>query len=383
MAITELKPYLSNLANAIRDKTYFPNLFDKDNAKWLQKMNTGGSLDGATDTGRYIISSAASDTSGCAVAYSLGLASDYVGKTLVVSFVPTIYDADGVDVTDTYTTSETSFVIYSGNTTVEVIGSKTSGKHYAICTVGDGYINEEKLAIRLYADNITTDMKVEFNELMITISNTPKPYIPYGVEPDKINAQNFADKVSEVYNSGISSGKQSQYDEFWDNYQNNGNRTDYSYAFYGEGWNDTTFNPKYPLVITSANTMFALNNITELGVIDLSNARNFNGMFSTSKQLWKIEKVITAKGITNCTNMFRNCTGLTDITFEGVWDITGLTLQWSTGLTRESILSLIYILEDKSTDTSREWYITIGDENLAKLTLEEQNIAYNKGWVIY
>ena len=61
---------------------------------------------------------------------------------------------------------------------------------------------------------------------------------------DKINPQDFEGKVDEVYNKG----KQEEYDTFWDNYQSNGNRTVYEFAFAREGWTEENFKPKYDIM---------------------------------------------------------------------------------------------------------------------------------------
>ena len=63
---------------------------------------------------------------------------------------------------------------------------------------------------------------------------------------------------------GIEAGKQAEYDAFWDMYQQNGERKEYSYAFAGEGWNDTTFQPKYSIAPTKTVHMFSASHITDL-----------------------------------------------------------------------------------------------------------------------
>lgn len=42
-------------------------------------------------------------------------------------------------------------------------------------------------------------------------------------------------------------GEKSEYDKFWDNFQNYGKKTTYSYCFSGTGWNMNNFKPKYDL----------------------------------------------------------------------------------------------------------------------------------------
>lgn len=82
----------------------------------------------------------------------------------------------------------------------------------------------------------------------------------------------------------------SNYDEFWDSYQDNGNRTDYSFAFYGSHWNDKCLKPKYDIVPIYPNCMFKSNpgikeNISDYfekqGIkLDFSKCTNFTETFA-------------------------------------------------------------------------------------------------------
>ena len=69
----------------------------------------------------------------------------------------------------------------------------------------------------------------------------------------------ITENVPMVYDAGIAEGRTQEWSDFWDAYQNNGNRRDYGNAFGGlskyTGWNDTTYDPKYPIVLgTQAET---------------------------------------------------------------------------------------------------------------------------------
>ena len=77
----------------------------------------------------------------------------------------------------------------------------------------------------------------------------------------------IAENEQKVYEAG----KQSQYDRFWDIYQNRGFRTDYGRAFCGSGWNDETYKPKYKIAPRQvADYMYAYSNISKLGDMDFS-----------------------------------------------------------------------------------------------------------------
>ena len=62
----------------------------------------------------------------------------------------------------------------------------------------------------------------------------------------------YAEKIDEI----SSGGQGSYYDEFWDNYQQNGDREDYFCAFVGKSWNENILKPKYDIIPTSANQTF-------------------------------------------------------------------------------------------------------------------------------
>lgn len=102
---------------------------------------------------------------------------------------------------------------------------------------------------------------------------------------DTINAQNFPNKIAEVYESG----QKSEYDKFWDNYQDYGNRTNYNYAFRNAGWNSETFNPKYDIVCEGEiiQTFYQCGEIGDISsilkrngvILDFSKAAKLNGVF--------------------------------------------------------------------------------------------------------
>ena len=56
----------------------------------------------------------------------------------------------------------------------------------------------------------------------------------------KYNSLEIPEGIEYVFNAGVKSA----YDEFWDNFQQNGNRTIYSCSF-GSGWKAENFKPKY------------------------------------------------------------------------------------------------------------------------------------------
>lgn len=59
-------------------------------------------------------------------------------------------------------------------------------------------------------------------------------------------ADKFEVIADAVYDKGVSDGKKSEYDEFWDAFQYNGERIDYTYAF--QGWGAEYIRPKYKVI---------------------------------------------------------------------------------------------------------------------------------------
>jgi hypothetical protein len=81
---------------------------------------------------------------------------------------------------------------------------------------------------------------------------------------------------------GIAEGKKSQYDEFWDSFQDNGERTDYEMTFRKSGWNDITFNPKHNMRPKNATSMFQ-----GCAIVDLEGILSRNGVVLDFSQCTK------------------------------------------------------------------------------------------------
>lgn len=105
---------------------------------------------------------------------------------------------------------------------------------------------------------------------------------------------------------GIELGKQQAYDEFWDSFQDNGNRANYQGAFYGRGWNNDTFKPKYDIRPTTIHSLFSLSSVSG-DFVELCN--NLNIEFDTSK----------------CTTLYAAFNSAYYITRVGVIDGRGIT----------------------------------------------------------
>lgn len=232
---------------------------------------------------------------------------------------------------------------------------------------------------------------------------------------DLLTLDDMASSVNEVYDKG----KKAAYDWFWDDYQQNGNRTDYICAF-GSMWTPETLKPKYPVRPIKANYMFfnnmghhiviedfvtfcEENNLTfdfsrcdnimyglaglhtkHLGVLDISNCTYTTSLFYSHNYIdgiVTIDELISSSTTTYHTNTFQNATNLTNLTISGVISKNNFNVSACTLLTHDSLMSIVNALEDKSTDTSgTTWKVTFGSTNIAKLTAEELQIIEDKRW---
>lgn len=139
----------------------------------------------------------------------------------------------------------------------------------------------------------------------------------------------IAENGLKVYEAGKKDGIQSEYDRFWDAYQDYGNRTRYYYSFAGYCWTDETYNPKYPINATAnASSLFSYSSITDTKVpINLgTTATNKGSIFQSASKLVTIRELIWNCDI-DFAKMFSSCTSLTNITLKGT--ITrDINMQW-------------------------------------------------------
>ena len=140
----------------------------------------------------------------------------------------------------------------------------------------------------------------------------------------------IAENVPKVYEAG----QKSEYDRFWDAYQNNGEAMDYSYSFSGINWDDDCYNPKYLIKCTTCINMFRNSIITDAKVdIDLSEG-NGTYVLANCRNLVRIPKIIVNENVI-FTGWLTTCTALEEIRFEGTIG-KSLDIHWSTKLSAES-----------------------------------------------
>lgn len=218
--------------------------------------------------------------------------------------------------------------------------------------------------------------------------------------------------VAENEQKVFDAGKRAEYDRFWDDYQQNGNRTIYETAFGGEGWTNEMFKPKYNMQIANGYMMFRNAQMTGDFVelleglnitFDTSNCTNFNYMFYGAKferlgviscikggaisycfghctQLKTIDKLILKENASTAfTSAFDGCSRLENIEVEGaIW--ANISFHVSP-LTVASMKSVISCLKDYSAEGGTHT-VTFKADRETMLTAEEKKVATDKGWTL-
>ena len=208
-------------------------------------------------------------------------------------------------------------------------------------------------------------------------------------------------------------GKKAQYDAFWDAYQQNGERTDYQYAFFGENW-ESIFQPKYDLKPTDGYHMFWQCTVPDLeaaltdsGVVldtsncvragrlfyfysvkggtvipelDLRNATSVAEMFGYADVRIIRKIILNEEGTLDTSTMFHGgCSDLEEIRFEGVIG-KNLRLQWSGKLSDDSLRSILDHLKDLTGATTQT--LTFHKDVGARLTEAQKAIITAKNWTL-
>ena len=264
-------------------------------------------------------------------------------------------------------------------------------------------------------NNLTEKVQVEFGSASEyeeykgqTITATPS-----GTEiPSNCPAMTFladSDVTVDYYGSY---GMQTEYDGFWDEFQQNGTRVSYNYAFYGGSWTEAIFKPKYDIVPTHSTQAFyssPIKNLTSVlekqGVVldtsnciamsytfahsklenipklDMSVCTNSSAMLVTCTSLVQIGGIVSSGKTGFSNDTFQNCSALEHCIFEGTI-ATNINLQWSKKLDMESLGSLFRCLKNFRSDDPDNMYtktITLSAESWALL----DTYVYENGWNDY
>lgn len=188
----------------------------------------------------------------------------------------------------------------------------------------------------------------------------------------------------EGYEQGFEDGKQAEYDTFWDAYQDNGNRTRYGSAFYGEGWDDITFKPKYPITVSGDSavdyaSVFSYGGMTEINVDISVDAPSLQLAFNQNRSIVTIKKIILLRDDVSFDRTFVNATNLENITFEGVIS-KSIGFQNSSKLSNASVQNIIDHLADLTGQTAQT--LDFHSDIVAKLTTEQMDEIFLKNWSV-
>ena len=210
------------------------------------------------------------------------------------------------------------------------------------------------------------------------------------------------------YDRGYGEGQKAEYDKFWDNYQQNGERADYRHAFGGSGWDDTNFKPKYNIVTNNQPfCMFIYSGITDLkgiledlGItIDFGEGQNMTNLFAYSKitrcppvdvrsaiypdamfykatELEEVTLLNVRKEKPAAMFGFTGCAKLKTLIVTGV--IGGADLKDCPLLSNESVQGIIDILYDYTNETAKT--LTLHVDVKAKLTEAQIAQITSKNW---
>lgn len=189
----------------------------------------------------------------------------------------------------------------------------------------------------------------------------------------------IAENEQKVY----AAGQKAEYDRFWDNVQNYGNRTSYINGFSGASWNDKTYNPKYPIVCNSlndANNLFLYNGgITDIKVSVELRGTNTQNAFA-NLHIQRVPLVILV-GVVKFIQTFNVASSLTYIRFNGEIQ-NNINFQWSP-LDVDSMKNIISCLANfAGTANEFSYEIKFNDECWA--ALEASGVSpTGKTWIDY
>lgn len=129
-------------------------------------------------------------------------------------------------------------------------------------------------------------------------------------------------------------------------------------------------------VCTNASRMFYYCvSLYEINISDNSSLKYTKYMFAYSSHLKKVG-IINMNQVEDADSMFKECYSLTTVELRNV--NCSLDLSDSTKLTPETLVNLLNNLKQTTTEKT----LTLGADNLAKLTDEQKAIATNKGWIL-
>ncbi|MBQ7097008.1 MAG: hypothetical protein IJN96_02945 [Clostridia bacterium] len=217
---------------------------------------------------------------------------------------------------------------------------------------------------------------------------------------EPLSLDDMATEIPEVYEAG----KDAQYNEFWDGFQQKGLRNDYAYAC--RYWDFEYIRPRHKVVPTAGGmaqiflrcsnlkkveskyfdfsklptptgastgnyyTFQFCSNLEEIEDIKMR-GEYYSGTFHSCEKLHTIARLKILETTAFSANPFFNCYELANITIDGIIGTNGFDVHWSTKLSRNSILSILEACKKENAGVSITLPKKCIDANTDTLTLIE------------
>ena len=198
-------------------------------------------------------------------------------------------------------------------------------------------------------------------------------------------------------------GKKSQYDEFWDDFQQNGERRNYYMTFYSRWnlgtWSDKTFQPKYPIICDGgANCddvcramLYGCYGIR--GEIKQAIVIKNTKMDTVFRDLPYVKAIhdLTLENITEVYMPFTYMLNLETLNIKGEIAVNGFDWKDSTKLNHDSIVKIIGVLSTNTsgltvtlslTAVNKAFETSVGANNGSTSTEWTNLIATKTNWTI-
>jgi hypothetical protein len=176
--------------------------------------------------------------------------------------------------------------------------------------------------------------------------------------------------------AGMTEGEQAERDKFWEKFQQRGLRTNYRYAFYNWHWNNTIYQPKYPITCSAVSSeMMRYSEISDTVVPITITHTNSQYCFANNTKLTTIVE-LNVNADVQFIGWFAGCTALANITF-GEGSVIGQSIDFSAcPLTMESVANIAAHLGTVTNKT-----LTLGD-SIGQLASDTMAEILEKGWTI-
>lgn len=172
------------------------------------------------------------------------------------------------------------------------------------------------------------------------------------------------------------------YDAFWDAYQQNGERVNYYQRFAQDGWNDATFQPKYPIVCrngsTNGRSVFSNARMTCIPVPVIIMGVPAQETFYRCTKLVTISRLVL-DGATDCTGIFNGCSALENLNIEGSIDVN-ISIAAAELLSAESVQKVLGCLKDLTGQATQT--LTLHNTVGSALTDAQKAIVTAKNWTL-